>query len=134
MMMKWGLSWGKLGSLRKNDIDKVAAIPASTMPLTPNPTITVSTITYWVSMEYYTKIEIIEECTYGVIYKGRQKITSQLVVRKKIRLGSKEEDVPSTIIQEISLLKEVCHSNIVSLQDMLIQDSRLYHIFEFLGS
>ena len=85
-------------------------------------------------MEYYTKIEIIEECTYGVIYKCRQKITSQLVARKKIRLGSKEEDVPSTIIQEISLLKEVCHSNIVSLQDMLIQDSRLYHIFEFLGS
>ncbi|KAG8512129.1 LOW QUALITY PROTEIN: Cyclin-dependent kinase 1, partial [Galemys pyrenaicus] len=47
---------------------------------------------------------------------------------KKIKLEI-EEGVPSIVIQEISLLKELCYPNIVSIQD--IQDSRLYLIFEF---
>ena len=35
-------------------------------------------------------------------------------------------------IREISLLKELQHPNIVSLQDVIMQESRLYLIFEFL--
>ncbi|XP_011796303.1 PREDICTED: cyclin-dependent kinase 1-like isoform X3 [Colobus angolensis palliatus] len=84
-------------------------------------------------MEDYTKIEKIGEGTYGVVYKGRHKTTGQVVAMKKIRLESEEEGVPSTAIREISLLKELHHPNIVSLQDVLMQDSRLYLIFEFLS-
>merc|ERR1719346_241626 len=51
---------------------------------------------------------------------------------KKIRLESEEEGVPSTAIREISLLKELQHPNIVLLQDVIMQESRLYLIFEFL--
>lgn len=74
-------------------------------------------------MEDYTKIEKIGEGTYGVVYKGRHKTTGQVVAMKKIRLESEEEGVPSTAIREISLLKELRHPNIVSLQDVLMQDS-----------
>uniref|UniRef100_A0A9L0ST43 Cyclin dependent kinase 1 n=1 Tax=Equus caballus TaxID=9796 RepID=A0A9L0ST43_HORSE len=84
-------------------------------------------------MEDYIKIEKIGEGTYGVVYKGRHKTTGQVVAMKKIRLESEEEGVPSTAIREISLLKELRHPNIVSLQDVLMQDSRLYLIFEFLS-
>ncbi|XP_064450741.1 cyclin-dependent kinase 1 isoform X1 [Mirounga angustirostris] len=84
-------------------------------------------------MEDYTKIEKIGEGTYGVVYKGRHKTTGQVVAMKKIRLESEEEGVPSTAIREISLLKELRHPNIVSLQDVLMQDARLYLIFEFLS-
>ena len=83
-------------------------------------------------MEDYTKIEKIGEGTYGVVYKGRHRTTGQVVAMKKIRLES-EEGVPSTAIREISLLKELRHPNIVILQDVLMQDSRLYLIFEFLS-
>ncbi|KAK2119493.1 Cell division protein kinase 1 [Saguinus oedipus] len=48
----------------------------------------------------------------------------QVIAMKKIRLESEEEGVPSTAVQEISLLKELRHPNIVSLQDVLMQDSR----------
>lgn len=61
--------------------------------------------------------------------KLRQKTIGQVVAMKKTRLESEEEGVPSTAIWEISLLKELCHQNIVSLQDVLMQDSRLYLIF-----
>lgn len=52
---------------------------------------------------------------------------------KKIRLESDDEGVPSTAIREISLLKELQHPNIVSLEDVLMEESRLYLIFEFLS-
>ncbi|NXY86389.1 CDK1 kinase, partial [Alcedo cyanopectus] len=84
-------------------------------------------------MDSYTKIEKIGEGTYGVVYKGRHKTTGQVVAMKKIRLESEEEGVPSTAIREISLLRELHHPNIVCLQDVLMQDSRLYLVFEFLS-
>ena len=52
--------------------------------------------------------------TYGVVYKGRNKKTNQIVALKKIRLESEEEGVPSTAIREISILKELQHRNIVA--------------------
>uniref|UniRef100_A0A673UMM5 Protein kinase domain-containing protein n=1 Tax=Suricata suricatta TaxID=37032 RepID=A0A673UMM5_SURSU len=84
-------------------------------------------------MEDYTKIEKIGEGTYGVVYKDKHKTTGQVVAMRTIRLESEEEGVPSTAIQEIFLLKELRHPYIVSLQDVLMQDSRLYLIFEFLS-
>ncbi|XP_036141282.1 cyclin-dependent kinase 1 isoform X2 [Monomorium pharaonis] len=51
---------------------------------------------------------------------------------KKIRLESEDEGIPSTAIREISLLKELTHPNIVSLIDVLMEESKLYLIFEYL--
>ena len=64
-------------------------------------------------MDNYLKIEKIGEGTYGVVYKGRNRQTGQLVALKKIRLTSEEEGVPSTAIREISLLKELQHPYVV---------------------
>merc|ERR1711997_1199444 len=63
---------------------------------------------------------------------GKNKKTGEIVAMKKIRLESEEEGVPSTAIREVSLLKELNHPNIVRLQDVIMQESRLYLIFEFL--
>uniref|UniRef100_A0A8B9RLL7 Cyclin-dependent kinase 1 n=1 Tax=Astyanax mexicanus TaxID=7994 RepID=A0A8B9RLL7_ASTMX len=84
-------------------------------------------------MEDYMKIEKIGEGTYGVVYKGRHKSTGQVVALKKIRLESEEEGVPSTAVREISLLKELQHPNVVRLLDVLMQESKLYLVFEFLS-
>jgi len=70
--------------------------------------------------------------TYGVVYKGKHKKTGEIVAMKKIRLESDDEGIPSTAIREISLLKELSHPNIVSLIDVLMEESRLYLIFEYL--
>merc|ERR1712013_701429 len=51
---------------------------------------------------------------------------------KKIKLESEDEGVPSTAIREIALLRELQHPNIVNLKDILMQESKLYLIFEFL--
>lgn len=84
-------------------------------------------------MEDYVKIEKIGEGTYGVVYKGRHKKTNRIVALKKIRLESEEEGVPSTAIREISLLKELVHPNVVTLEEILLEDGKLYLVFEFLS-
>ncbi|CAB0038924.1 unnamed protein product [Trichogramma brassicae] len=83
-------------------------------------------------MENFIRIEKIGEGTYGVVYKGKHKKTGEIVAMKKIRLESEDEGVPSTAIREISLLKELKHPNIVSLMDVLMEESKLYLIFEYL--
>ena len=75
-------------------------------------------------MEDFVKLEKIGEGTYGVVFKGRNRKTNEIVAMKKIRLESEEEGVPSTAIREISLLKELQHPNIVMLQDVIMQESR----------
>jgi len=108
-------------------------------------------------MQDFEKIEKIGEGTYGVVYKGRNRVTGQIVAMKKIRLEADDEGVPSTTIRyvftyvcvymvefelkrnfilhcrEISLLKELKHPNIVCLEDVLMEESRIYLIFEFLS-
>jgi len=83
-------------------------------------------------LDDFLKIEKIGEGTYGVVFKGKNKKTGEIVAMKKIRLESEDEGVPSTAIREISLLKELQHPNIVCLQDVLMQEAKLYLIFEFL--
>ena len=51
---------------------------------------------------------------------------------KNMKLEGQQEGVPSTAIREISLLKELQHSNIVRLQDVVHSENRLYLVFEYL--
>jgi cyclin-dependent kinase 2 len=83
-------------------------------------------------MEQYEKVEKIGEGTYGVVYRARDRVTNETVALKKIRLEQEDEGVPSTAIREISLLKEMQHSNIVRLQDVVHSERRLYLVFEYL--
>ncbi|KAG0630307.1 hypothetical protein M758_1G168700 [Ceratodon purpureus] len=83
-------------------------------------------------MEQYEKVEKIGEGTYGVVYKARDRLTNETIALKKIRLEQEDEGVPSTAIREISLLKEMHHSNIVRLQDVVHSEKRLYLVFEYL--
>ncbi|KAI1727067.1 protein kinase domain-containing protein [Ditylenchus destructor] len=83
------------------------------------------------SLDDYIKIDKIGEGTYGVVYKGKEKKTGKLVAMKKIRLETEDEGVPATALREISMLRELQHSNIVSLENVIMDENRLYLIFEF---
>jgi len=84
-------------------------------------------------LEDFHKIEKVGEGTYGTVFKAKILKTGEIVAMKKIKLGeSKDEGVPSTTIREISVLKELQHPNIVTLKDVMIQDAKIYLIFEYL--
>ncbi|UYV84930.1 CDK2 [Cordylochernes scorpioides] len=83
-------------------------------------------------MEYIKKIEKIGEGTYGVVYKAKDILTNKLIALKKIRLEMESEGVPSTTLREIALLKELDHTNVVNLQDVIHAHNKLYLVFEYL--
>jgi len=83
-------------------------------------------------MEKYIKLEKIGEGTYGIVYKAKDKKSSELLALKKIRLEAEDEGIPSTAIREISLLKQLQHPNIVRLYDVVHTEKKLTLVFEFL--
>ena len=80
----------------------------------------------------YYKIEKIGEGTYGVVYKAKEKKTGRIVALKKIRLDNENEGIPITTIREISILKTLRHSTIVSLETIFYKHNKIYLAMEYL--
>ena len=85
--------------------------------------------------EIFEKIEKIGSGTYGVVYKGFKKNkdgSKQVVAIKKMRIDLENEGIPSTALREITILRELEHPNIVKLIDVVLNNSKLYLLFEFI--
>nr|CAD7595111.1 unnamed protein product [Timema genevievae] len=82
-------------------------------------------------METYTKLHKLGQGTYATVFKGKSRLTDNLVALKEIRLEH-EEGAPCTAIREVSLLKELRHANIVTLHDIVHTEKSLTLVFEYL--
>jgi serine/threonine protein kinase len=85
--------------------------------------------------EIFEKIEKIGSGTYGVVYKGYKKNQNggkEIVAIKKMKIDLENEGIPSTALREITILRELKHPNIVRLLDVVLNDSKLYLLFEFI--
>ncbi|CAH2267972.1 jg8420 [Pararge aegeria aegeria] len=83
-------------------------------------------------MENFSRVEKIGEGTYGVVYKARDKLTGKDIALKKIKLENEPEGVPSTALREISVLRDLKHPAVVQLLDVVLADTKLFLVFEFL--
>ncbi|XP_053689996.1 cyclin-dependent kinase 14 isoform X1 [Sabethes cyaneus] len=83
--------------------------------------------------EAYIKLEQLGEGSYATVFKGYSNLTNQVVALKEIRL-QEEEGAPFTAIREASLLKELKHSNIVTLHDIVHTRETLTFVFEFVNT
>ncbi len=79
-------------------------------------------------------IEKLGEGTYGIVYKCKDETNDEIVAIKKIRLENEDEGMPSTAMREIAILKELNHSNIVKLLDIIYRPSekKLSLVFEYI--
>uniref|UniRef100_A0A674NQK8 cyclin-dependent kinase n=1 Tax=Takifugu rubripes TaxID=31033 RepID=A0A674NQK8_TAKRU len=84
-------------------------------------------------LETYVKLGKLGEGTYATVFKGRSKLTENLVALKEIRLEH-DEGAPCTAIREVSLLKNLKHANIVTLHDIIHTERCLTLVFEYLDS
>ncbi|KRX68100.1 Cyclin-dependent kinase 1, partial [Trichinella sp. T9] len=84
-------------------------------------------------LEEFVRLEKIGEGTYGVVYKACLRDSNEMVALKKIRLENEADGVPSTAIREISMLKEARHPNVVKLHDVILENARLYLVFEYMS-
>jgi serine/threonine protein kinase len=56
-------------------------------------------------MQNYEQLEKIDEGTYGIVFKAKNKQTQEIVVLKRARLDDDDEGVPSSPLREIRVPK-----------------------------
>mmetsp|Transcript_18901 Transcript_18901/g.19022 ORF Transcript_18901/g.19022 Transcript_18901/m.19022 type:complete len:298 (-) Transcript_18901:111-1004(-) len=72
------------------------------------------------------------EGMYGVVYVAKDLTNNEMVAMKRIRLEVEDEGIPSTTLREISVLRQLNHSTIVDLKDVVQSEGRLYLVFELI--
>ena len=85
----------------------------------------------------YSRTALIGQGAYGIVYKGIQQTTGDVVAIKRIPFADStpEGGVPCNVIREISLLRELDHPNVVRLLDIIQanQPNGLYLVFEYVA-
>mmetsp|Transcript_14048 Transcript_14048/g.41258 ORF Transcript_14048/g.41258 Transcript_14048/m.41258 type:complete len:322 (-) Transcript_14048:671-1636(-) len=82
-------------------------------------------------MENYHRLERIGEGSFGRVYKGRRKYTGQTVAMKFIKKEHKTEKDLKNLRQEISILRELNHENIIRMFDYFETEREFCVVTEF---
>lgn len=72
----------------------------------------------------YEKLNKINEGTYGVVYKARDKKTGEIVALKKVKMDvNKDSDgFPLSSLREINILSSFSHPSIVNVKEVVMDD------------
>ncbi|XP_050304838.1 serine/threonine-protein kinase PITSLRE isoform X2 [Anthonomus grandis grandis] len=72
------------------------------------------------SVEEFQCLNRIEEGTYGVVYRARDKRTDEIVALKRLKMEKEKEGFPITSLREINTLLKGQHSNIVTVREIVV--------------
>lgn len=75
------------------------------------------------SVDSYEKLHKIDEGTYGVVYKARDRQSGDIVALKQVKLLNQKEGFPATALREINVLLSLQHENIVNVREMVVGNS-----------
>ena len=77
------------------------------------------------SVNNYEKLNRIDEGSFGVVYRGRDKETSEIVALKKLKLDADKSNGFSIVfLREISTLLTMKHPHIVHLREVVTSGSK----------
>lgn len=76
--------------------------------------------------------KIIGTGTYGDVYKCFDRKLNRSVAVKKMKIPNDGQGIPSTVLREISLLRDLNHPTIIGLLDVIIKPAKILLIFEYL--
>lgn len=74
------------------------------------------------SVDCYARIGKIDEGTYGVVSKARDKVTGEVVALKQVKMDAdaSREGFPVTALRETNVLLALHHPNIVGVREMVV--------------
>ena len=75
----------------------------------------------------------IEEGTYGVVYRARDKKTQEIVALKKLKMEKEKEGFPITSLREINTLLISQHINVVTVREIVVGSNidQIYIVMDF---
>lgn len=87
-------------------------------PRTLHPPLTPSRSVYC-----YERLNSIEEGSYGVVFRARDKETGDIVALKKLKLDEEKHGFPITALREINALMVCKHENVVGIREIVVGDT-----------
>jgi cell division cycle 2-like protein len=87
-------------------------------PRTRHPPLTSSRSVY-----SYERLNSIEEGSYGVVFRARDKQTGDIVALKKLKLDEEKYGFPITALREINALMLCRHDNVVGIREVVVGET-----------
>ncbi|TCD66381.1 hypothetical protein EIP91_001430 [Steccherinum ochraceum] len=98
-------------------------------PRTHHPPLTPSRSVYC-----YERLNSIEEGSYGVVFRARDKETGAIVALKKLKLEEEKHGFPITALREINALMVCKHENVVGIREVVVGDTltQVFIVMDFI--
>ncbi|KAK0481880.1 kinase-like domain-containing protein [Armillaria novae-zelandiae] len=113
------------------------AVPRSTRPShsvyvpprTQHPSILPSRSVYC-----YERLNQIEEGSYGVVFRAKDKQTGDIVALKKLKLDEEKNGFPITALREVNALMACHHENVVRVREVVVGDTltQVFVVMDFI--
>ncbi|KAF1887920.1 hypothetical protein Lal_00023928 [Lupinus albus] len=102
-------------------------------PLTP-PQRSVNMLQCCRSVDEFERLNKIDEGTYGVVYRARDKKTGEIVALKKVKMEKEREGFPLTSLREINILLSFHHRSIVDVKEVVVGSSldSIFMVMEYM--
>ncbi|CAG0899438.1 unnamed protein product [Cyprideis torosa] len=85
------------------------------------------------SVEEFTCLNRIEEGTYGVVFRAKDKKTEEIVALKRLKMEKEKEGFPITSLREINTLLKAQHKNIVTVREIVVGSNmdRIFIVMDY---
>jgi cell division cycle 2-like protein len=86
------------------------------------------------SVDVFERLNKINEGTYGVVYRARDKKTNEIVALKKVKMEKEREGFPLTSLREINILLSFHHPSIVDVKEVVVGSSldSIFMVMEYM--
>ncbi|PCH33548.1 Pkinase-domain-containing protein [Wolfiporia cocos MD-104 SS10] len=86
------------------------------------------------SVYCYERLNSIEEGSYGVVFRARDKQTGDIVALKKLKLDEEKNGFPITALREINSLMVCKHENVVGIREVVVGDTltQVFIVMDFI--
>ncbi|MCD9559638.1 hypothetical protein HAX54_017769 [Datura stramonium] len=86
------------------------------------------------SVDEFERLNRIDEGTYGVVYRAKDKKTGEIVALKKVKMEKEREGFPLTSLREINILLSLHHPSIVDVKEVVVGSSldSIFMVMEYM--
>ncbi|KDQ12065.1 hypothetical protein BOTBODRAFT_34920 [Botryobasidium botryosum FD-172 SS1] len=86
------------------------------------------------SVYAYERLNHIEEGSYGVVFRARDKETGDIVALKKLKLDEEKHGFPITSLREVMALMVCRHENVVGVREIVVGDTltQVFIVMDFI--
>lgn len=85
------------------------------------------------SVEEFSCLNRIEEGTYGVVYRAKDKKSGEIVALKRLKMEKEKEGFPITSLREISTILKAQHENVVTVREIVVGSNmdKIYIVMDY---